>query len=255
MQINFKIPSIGWGWIACAALIMCFWWRECHSPNEAAEYKSKLKSSAKSFDSLQHKNKTDSSLSAARLSRWQEIGDSIMAELAGAKYEEIVAKEDLKIQTNKAQRLAALVQSQGGKVDTTCLELSQEVDNLNKQIMFSSAITLNMQNEYEQALSVKDSVITETKKSKQQAIAYGQGVAILYSDLLAESKRMQPRNAVYAGFVAQGNEVTFIQAAGLGLSLVTKAGKLYGANIMMHNGGGLLYQAEAKFKINFRNRK
>lgn len=98
-------------------------------------------------------------------------------------------------------------------------------------------------------LSLKDREITVYQKGKQELESQNAWLSKGVNEIAIKNK---PRNAMYFGLVANGDQVTPIRAGGAGLTFVNKKGWLAGADAMIHEGGGLLYQARIGWKIKFR---
>lgn len=257
MQINFKIPSISWGWIACAALIICFWWRECHAPHDTV---------------IDHSGR-DSALSVIAandikyLKDMQGVNDSLLKINVDKGQIELRLNESenkLDASVSYSRFLAKELQDAKDLIeDTGMIAVSpryiEYCDTCAEQLLKQSALVVAYKADVEERdrlhtkeISLKDTVFAIERRSNIQERAAFELMKRGYNKLATESV---PRNAVYAGFVAQGNQTTVLQGLGMGATLVTKQGKLYGVDAIMVNNADLLFQARAQFKITFRQRK
>lgn len=105
-----------------------------------------------------------------------------------------------------------------------------------------------MQANLKDQLSLKDREIAVYQKGKQELETQNAWLSKGINEIAAKNK---PRNAMYFGLVAHGDKINPIRAGGAGLTFVNKKGWLMGADAMMHEGGGLLYQARIGWKIKF----
>lgn len=106
-----------------------------------------------------------------------------------------------------------------------------------------------MQDNLKNQLSLKDREIMVYQKGKQELESQNAWLSKGVNEIATKNK---PRNAVYFGLVANGDKINPIRAGGMGLTFVNKKGWLLGADALMHQGGGLLYQARIGWKIKFR---
>lgn len=106
-----------------------------------------------------------------------------------------------------------------------------------------------MQDNLKNQLSLKDREIMVYQKGKQELESQNAWLSKGVNEIATKNKH---RNAVYFGLVANGDKINPIRAGGMGLTFVNKKGWLLGADALMHQGGGLLYQARIGWKIKFR---
>lgn len=247
---------IGWGLLVLLIFILC--WRECTRPNLSLGIDHSLRDSAILLTER---------IESQRLNDSARLTDSIFKiqtekGQADLRVNQLSTQLDNSISYSK-YLLSQLKDAKDLIEDTGMISVSPKYidycDTCADQLLKQSALVVGYKAEvqdreriHSKELAFKDSAIAVEKRSNIAERYAFQLMNKGYNDLAA---KFAPRNQVYAGIVAQGNEITFIQGVGLGATLITKQGKLWGADVLMIRSGDLLFQGRAQFKISFRNKK
>lgn len=174
-----------------------------------------LQAGSERLDSADHKYKVDSGY-------WAYKADSLLDEVEVLRYERNQGWQALSQTKDSVQVLAAKVKSEGGKNDTTCLQLQQTATSLYRKVGEYEGRNRLLIANMDALTASKDSIIKVDQYFISVARASARNCFDTAMSLAKKVEKLQPRNSLWIG--VDGSFSPFVQQVGGHLMFQNKRG-------------------------------
>lgn len=233
-------------------VIIILWQRSC---NRGSTWQQKLADTEdariKSIDSAAKVSQRIQQQGESRISSLNDKLDSVVGENEVLKYERNEAWKGISFNKSKADEAIKKLREVGGNDSTACLELADKVEKAGEQLAYYEGLNTSLIENFETIGKGKDSIISEERRLKKNALELGKQTADAYSALHSSFKRLSPHNSVWLG--ADVTVVPNMLLAGPQAAFQTKKGTQYQLGVGLDSRDMQYYiRAGILWKISFR---
>lgn len=205
----------------------------------------------KEVDSIQDRFIKYQGYAFREINKWADSAERLLSEVDVLRYERNEAWKALGVNKEEADKLIARIINSQGKDSTDCLELTVKYTEAAGQVVAYKNKSDDLIKKLDTAGSFKDKIITQQKKSIEDAIATNVFINNQYQELYKSFGKLKPRNSVWFG--VETTVMPGMILAGPQFAYQTKKGTQYQIGVGLDSKDVNYYvRAGLVWKISFR---